>query len=172
MSKDGLNIVLIGFMGVGKTTIGRRTASKLGIDFYDTDEYIKKCEKMSAGELLKKKGEKYFEGAQRFAVMNIADKRNCLISTGGNTVCDEYNRELLAKNSLMVWLRGKAETVFENTKNSRNKRPELAGATLEDIKELLEQKAKYYEKCDVIIDVDDFEINEIADMIIEEYKKR
>ena len=89
-----------------------------------------------------------------------------------NTVCDEYNRELLAKNSLMVWLRGKAETVFENTKNSRNKRPELAGATLEDIKDLLEQKAKYYEKCDVIIDVDDFEINEIADMIIEEYKKR
>lgn len=172
MSDGGLNIVLIGFMGVGKTTIGRRTAGKLGIDFYDTDEYIKKCEKMSAGELLKKKGEKYFEGAQRFAVTNIVDNKNCLISTGGSTVCDEYNRKLLGENSVVVWLRAKAETVYENTKNSRNKRPEIADATLEDIDALLKQKSKYYENCDIIIDVDELDVNDIADMIVSEYKKR
>ncbi|MBE7027756.1 MAG: shikimate kinase [Ruminococcaceae bacterium] len=172
MSDIGLNIVLIGFMGVGKTTIGRRTAGKLGIDFYDTDEYIRKCEKMPAGELLKKKGEKYFQGAQRFAVTNIVDNRGCLISTGGNTVCDEYNRELLSRDSLVVWLRAKAETVYENTRNSRNKRPEIAGATVDDISVLLEQKSKFYENCDIVIDVDELEVNDIADMIISEYKKR
>lgn len=172
MSDIGLNIVLIGFMGVGKTTIGRRTAGKLGMDFYDTDEYIKKCEKMPAGELLKKKGEKYFQGAQRFAVTNIVDNRNCLISTGGNTVCDEYNMELLCKNSLVVWLRAKAETVYENTKNSRNKRPEISGASLEDIEALLNQKAKFYENCDIIIDVDELEVDDVADIIASEYNKR
>lgn len=172
MSDNGLNIVLIGFMGVGKTTIGRRTASKLGIDFYDTDEYIKKCEKMPAGELLKKKGAKYFEGAQRFAVMNIADNRNCLISTGGNTVCDEYNKELLKKDALTVWLRAKAETVFENVKNSRNKRPEISGASLEEIKKLIDEKAQFYEDCDVIIDVDETEVDDVCEKIIQEYKKR
>jgi len=172
MSDSGFNIVLIGFMGAGKTTIGRRCASKLGIDFYDTDEYIKKCEKMTVAEIVRKKGEKYFEGAQRFAVTNIVDNRNCLISTGGNTVCDEYNRELLKKDSLIVWLRADAETIYDNTKNSRNKRPELAGATLDDIKKLVKEKEAFYADCDVIIDVDDKEVNDIADLIIEEYNKR
>lgn len=172
MSDGGLNIVLVGFMGAGKTTIGRRTASKLGIDFYDTDEYIKKCEKMPVGEIIKKKGKKYFEGAQRFAVQNIIDNRNCLISTGGNTVCDEYNKELLKRNSLTVWLRASAETVYENTKNSRNKRPEIAGATLEEIKKLVEEKEQFYKDCDIVIDVDEKDINDIADQIAEEYSKR
>lgn len=172
MSEIGLNIVLIGFMGAGKTTIGRRTAGKLGIDFYDTDDYIKKCEKMSIDEIVKKKGEKYFEGAQRFAVTNLADNRNCLISTGGNTVCDEYNKELLKKNALTVWLRAKAETIYENTKNSRNKRPEITGATLDEIKALVTEKEKHYIDCDIVIDVDDLEVDEIADLIAQEYNKR
>lgn len=172
MIDSGLNIVLVGFMGVGKTTIGRRTASKLGIDFYDTDEYIKKCEKMSVGDIINKKGEKYFEGAQRFAVVNIVDKRKCLISTGGNTVCDEFNKELLKKDSLTVWLRAKAETIFENTKYSRNKRPEIDEKTIEDIKRLIEEKEKFYTDCDIVIDVDEKEVDEIADIICAEYKKR
>ena len=171
MSDSGLNIVLVGFMGAGKTTIGRRTASKLGIDFYDTDEYIKKCEKMAVGDIIKKKGEKYFEGAQRFAVKNIVDNRNCLISTGGNTFCDEYNKELLRTNSLVVWLRAKAETIYENTKNSRNKRPELAGASLDQIKIMVEEKEKFYKYCDIIIDVDEQDVNDVADQIICEYNK-
>ncbi len=172
MSEIGLNIVLIGFMGAGKTTIGRRTASKLGIDFYDTDDYIKKCEKMSIDEIVKKKGEKYFEGAQRFAVTNLADNRNCLISTGGNTVCDEYNKELLKKDALTVWLRAKAETVYENTKNSRNKRPEITGASLDEIKTLVAEKEKFYKDCDIVIDVDDKDVDEVAELIAQEYKKR
>lgn len=172
MSEAILNIVLIGFMGVGKTTIGRRAASKLGIDFYDTDDYIKKCEKMSIDEIIKKKGEKYFEGAQRFVVTNLADNVNCLISTGGNTVCDEYNKNLLKKNSMTVWLRADADTIYENTKNSRNKRPEISGATPEEIRKLVAEKEKFYEDCDIVIDVDAKEVNEVADIIVEEYKKR
>lgn len=172
MADTLLNIVLIGFMGVGKTTIGRRTSTKLGIDFYDTDDYVKKCEKMSIDEIIRKKGQKYFEGAQRFAVTNLVDYRNCLISTGGNTVCDEYNKELLKKDSLTVWLRAKAETIYENTKNSRNKRPEITGATLEEIEKLVAEKEKFYKDSDIIIDVDDKEIDEISDIIVKEYTKR
>ena len=127
---------------------------------------------MSIDEIIKKKGQKFFEGAQRFAVTNLFDFRNCLISTGGNTFCDEYNRELLKKDSVTVWLRAKAETIYENTKNSRNKRPEIFGASLEEIEKMVNEKEKYYEDCDIVIDVDNKDIDEISDIIVNEFTKR
>jgi len=165
------NIVLIGFMGTGKTTIGRRTATKLGLDFYDTDEYIKKCEGMSANDVLKKKGVKYFEGAQRFAVTNICEHKGILIATGGATVCDEKNRSLLSENGIFVWLRATPETIYENTKNSYNKRPEITGTTVEEIAAILSEREKHYSKCDIIIDVDKTrDIDEIVNELTEKIK--
>lgn len=149
------NIILVGFMGTGKTTVGRRVAGKLNMDFYDTDEYIKKCENMSVAEVLTKKGTKYFEGAQRFAVQNLCENRNCLIATGGSTLSDPVCQEMLFSGNLTVWLRAKPETICENLKNSYNKRAELQGKTTEEIIEILKEYEKDYEKSDIIIDVDE-----------------
>jgi len=148
------NIVLVGFTGTGKTTIGRRVASKLGLDFYDTDEYIKKCEGMSATDVYVKKGKKYFEGAQRFAVMNICENQNVLIATGGGTLSDEKNRDVLKKNGILVWLRARPETIYENTKNSHNRRLEIAGKSATEIAEILAAYEKDYKGADITIDVD------------------
>ena len=162
------NIILIGFMGTGKTTIGRRVAGKLGMDFYDTDEYIKRCENMSVSEIVAKKGTKYFEGAQRFAVTNLCESENTLIATGGSTVSDERCRAALAKNGIFVWLKATPETIFENTKNSRNKRPELAGKTLEELAVILKESEKDYENSDIVIDVDiSRDIDVLADAVVE-----
>lgn len=149
------NIIFVGFMGTGKTTIGRRVAGKLNMDFYDTDEYIKKCENMSVAEVLTKKGAKYFEGAQRFAVQNLCENANSLIATGGSTLSDSACREMLFADNLVVWLRAKPETICENLKNSHNKRAELLGKTTEEIIEVLNQYEKEYEKSHIIIDVDE-----------------
>ncbi len=161
------NIVLVGFLGTGKTTIGRRVASKIGLDFYDTDEYIRKCENMTIAEIMTKKGEKYFQGAQRFAVTNICENDHVLIATGGSTVSDAANRETLQKNGIFVWLRAKPETIYENTKNSHNKRVELVGKTVEEIAEILAEKEKDYQCADITVDVDETrDIDLIVDKVI------
>lgn len=165
------NIVLVGFMGTGKTTIGRRVASKLGLDFYDTDEYIKKCENMPVSEIMAKKGMKYFEGAQRFAVTNICENKNVLIATGGSTVCDPKNREKLKENGIFIWLRAKPETVYEHTKNSHNKRVEIAGKSVEEIAEILAIMEKDYADSEIIIDVDQKrDIDVVVDTVVEKIK--
>lgn len=167
------NIVLVGFMGTGKTTIGRRVAGKLGLDFYDTDEYIKKCENMSVSDIVTKKGIKYFEGAQRFAVNNICENKNILIATGGSTLSDAKNKEVLKENGILVWLRAKPETIYENTKNSHNKRLEISGKSAEEIAEILKEKEKDYKDSDIIIDVDNDssrDIDVVVDAVVEKIK--
>jgi shikimate kinase len=167
------NIILVGFMGTGKTTIGRRVSGKLNMDFYDTDEYIKKCEGMSVADVLTKKGAKYFEGAQRFAVQNICENKNALIATGGSTLHDQKCREILFENGITVWLRAKPETIYENLSNSRNKRAELTGKSLEEIIDIIKVYSEDYKKSDVIIDVDDNtnrDIDAVVDKVVEEIK--
>ena len=167
------NIILVGFMGTGKTTIGRRVSGKLNMDFYDTDEYIKKCEGMSVADVLTKKGAKYFEGAQRFAVQNICENKNALIATGGSTLHDEKCREILFESGVTVWLRAKPETIYENLSNSRNKLAELTGKSLEEIIEIIKVYSEDYQKSDVIIDVDDNtnrDIDMVVDKVVEEIK--
>lgn len=165
------NIVFIGFMGSGKTTIGRRVAAKFGIDFYDTDEYIKKCEKMSVYDIITKKGHTYFEGAERFAVTNLADHQNCLISTGGGTIIDPYNREILKKNGILVWLRASAKTVYDNTNRSHNKRAEICNASIEEIDKMLKEREEFYKDCDIVVDVDDKDIDKIVSYICQQAKE-
>ncbi len=165
------NIVLVGFMGTGKTTIGRRVAGKLGLDFYDTDEYIRKCENMSVADIVTKKGIKYFEGAQRFAVTNICENKNVLIATGGSTLSDEKNREILKKNGIFVWLRAKPETIYENTKNSHNKRLEIFGKSVEEIAQILKEREKDYIESNIVVNVDETrDIDAIVDTVIEKIK--
>ena len=168
------NIILVGFMGTGKTTVGRRVSGKLNMDFYDTDEYIKRCEGMPVSDVLTKKGAKYFEGAQRFAVQNICENKNALIATGGGTLADEKCSEIIFKNGITVWLRAKPETICENLSRSRNKRAELAGKSAEEIVSIIDTYAKDYEKSDIIIDVDENtnrDIDAVVDKVVEEIKK-
>ena len=168
------NIIFVGFMGTGKTTVGRRVSGKLNMDFFDTDEYIKKCENMSVAEVMTKRGKKYFEGAQRFAVQNICENQNALIATGGSTLSDEKCRDIIFNNGITVWLRAKPETIYENLKNSHNKRAELSGKSLDEIIEILADYSQYYQKSDIIVDVDENthrDIDAVVDKVVTEIKE-
>lgn len=167
------NIIFVGFMGTGKTTVGRRVSGKLNMDFYDTDEYIKRCENMSVADVLTKKGKKYFEGAQRFAVQNICENKNALIATGGSTLSDEKCRDIILQNGITVWLRAKPETIYENLKNSHNKRAELSGKSLEEIIDILCEYSQYYQMSDIVVDVDentDRDIDAVVDKVVNEIR--
>ena len=167
------NIILVGFMGTGKTTVGRRVSGKLNMDFYDTDEYIKKCENMPVADVLTKKGKKYFEGAQRFAVQNICENENALVATGGGTLMDDKCRDIIFTNGITVWLRAKPETICENLKNSHTKRAELSGKSLEEIVDIINEYETEYQKSDIIIDVDENthrDIDAVVDKVVAEIK--
>ena len=166
------NIVLIGFMGVGKTTIGKRVAAKLKIDFYDTDAAITRCEKMPVHELLRKKGAKYFEGAQRFAVSTLAQNNGCLISTGGDTVMDDFNLAELKKNGILFWLKATPETIYKNTRYSPGKRPALATVSLDALSQMIAEREPFYSQADVVISVDHDSIDDVAEQIIQEYTQK
>ena len=141
------------------------------MDFYDTDEYISRMEHMKVSEIMTKKGMKYFEGAQRFAVTNICENENVLIATGGSTVSDEKNHTLLKQNGIFVWLRAKPETVYENTKNSHNKRVEIAGKSVEEIAEIQSAMEKDYADSEIVIDVDKSrDIDAVVDIVTEKIK--
>ena len=163
------NIVLVGFMGSGKTTVGKRVAAKLKIEFYDTDEAIFRCEKMPVYELLQKKGAKYFEGAQRFAVSTLAQNEGCLISTGGDTVMDSFNLTELKKNGILCWLKASAETVYQNTRHSVSRRPGLAQATPKEIEAMMKEREPFYEQADIVVSVDEHDIDRVVDEIITQY---
>ncbi len=163
------NIVLIGFTGVGKTTVGRRVAAKLKIEFHDTDEAIFRCEKMPVHELLKKKGAKYFEGAQRFAVSTLAQNEGIVISTGGDTVLDPFNVEALQKNGILFWLSADSLTVYQNTRRTASRRIGLANATLSDIEKMMAERAPFYKKADVVIPVGHDDSDSVVDEIIKQY---
>ena len=98
------NVVLIGFMGAGKSSTGRMLASRLGCAFLDLDRHIEKQEQKTVSEIFAEKGEDYFRRCERKAVQEIMTRKNIVVATGGGTVKDEENRRLFKDWGVMVCL--------------------------------------------------------------------
>ena len=104
------NIVLIGFMGSGKTTFGRWVSRRHNRKFYDTDEYIEKKQNTTISEIFATKGEEAFRDMETETVKELSDTLdNCVISVGGGLVLREVNRELLRKLGTVVYLKASEE---------------------------------------------------------------
>ncbi len=102
---DKANIALVGFMGSGKTTIGRLLSEKMGWDFVDTDSEIEKLSEMTAPEIFKKRGEPFFREKEKSLIRTlVSDSRKKIFSLGGGAVLDEETRSLLARRCQVIWL--------------------------------------------------------------------
>ena len=99
-----MNIVLCGFMGCGKSTIGKQLAKKLGINFVDTDEYVEQSENMKISEIFDKIGEDYFRNAEFEACKKFSQENNYVISTGGGALTFERNVNIFKDNSIIVFI--------------------------------------------------------------------
>ena len=99
------NIILIGFMGSGKTTIGRLLAEEYSLEYYDIDEFIEENTKLSSPEIFKKAGESWFRDQEAFALTCLTDATNRLIATGGGIVEREENLETLKKGGTVIYLK-------------------------------------------------------------------
>ena len=167
------NIVLIGFMGTGKTTNGRRIAKKLDREFIDTDCYIESENKIKIDELFKRYGEKYFRLLENKAILNISNTTDKVISTGGGTILVSENVNLLKKNGIVFFLDSSVETICNHLKNSYRKRPLLNKRNWEkDVFNLLNERHNIYlNTADYVIKVDGKKHFQIVDEIIDIYNK-
>lgn len=160
------NLVLIGFMGSGKSTIGRYLEKTLEMKLVDIDSYIEEKNKMSIREIFEKYGEDRFRKFEVEACRELGSLNNTIISTGGGIVLNEKNIEELGKDSLIVYLNVHRKTLYKRLKNSKN-RPLLDGDKLwEKIQTTMDFRQELYEKsADFVVDIKDEDTFEVADKI-------
>lgn len=148
------NIVLTGFMGTGKTEVGKELSRLLGIKMIDIDSEIEKAEGITINEIFKRYGESKFRDIETEMIKKISTENNLIISTGGGAVLREENIKMLKENGVIVCLFATPETIFERTKDNSDRPLLKVDNPLCKIKELLEYRLPFYKKADIIIDTE------------------
>ncbi len=158
------NIVLIGFMGTGKSTVGRRLAQSLAWNFFDTDYVIEDVTNLSVTEIFRRHGETRFRSEERIVVKRLSQQERIVIATGGGTVLNPLNWEALAKNGIMIGLHASIEAILSRIGHKHN-RPLLKGPR-EEIEKLWSERQKYYAKADFTVDTSQKNIDEVVNEIL------
>lgn len=120
----GQPIVLVGLMGVGKSTVGRRLATRLNLPFVDADTEIETAAGMSIPDIFARFGEPYFRDGERRVISRLIDGRRKVIATGGGAFINDETRALILEQALAIWLRAAPEILAERVKR-RDNRPLL-----------------------------------------------
>ncbi len=163
------NIVLVGFMGTGKTTVGRLLSEQTGMPLVDMDERIKARAGKTINRIFAEDGEAAFRTLERQIARELSAQSGQVVSTGGGVVLDPDNISDYEKNGLVVCLLASAETILERVEND-NSRPLLAGEKREKILQLLETRRPLYEAFEHKIDTEGAPPESIASQIVALYE--
>ena len=147
--------MLVGMMGVGKSTIGRKLAQALDFTFADADSEIEEAAQMSVSEIFSEFGEDYFRDGERRVIARLLEEKNCVIATGGGAFVQDDTRELIKQSGITIWLDSDVETLVERV--SRNdKRPLLRGGDVREIvTRMKEEREAAYAQAQIRIISDD-----------------
>ncbi len=172
--KKGKHLVLIGFMGSGKTSIGRSMSYKLKRAFYDTDKMIEEKEGVTISEIFATKGEKYFRELETKVLREVReDKIPRIYSLGGGTPVSLQNQPLIKTIGTVVYLRLSPEEVWERLKGDTTRPLLQCDDPLAKIKNLMSLRAPAYERCaDIIIDNGSKDRDDVIKEILGELEKR
>lgn len=171
MNRRERNIVFIGFMGTGKTTIARELSKVIGCRFVDSDKIISEESGMTVEEIFETLGEEIFRKIEREVIKNISNLENAVISVGGGAVVDPENVFNLRKNGILILLTASPETILANISKSET-RPLLKKANvLEEIKQLLKKREEAYKNYDYEISVDNLSVEEVLNRAIKLLKE-
>jgi len=166
------NLVLLGMMGVGKSTLGKIVAKKQGLEFIDTDDRIEKKCSMKVAEIFKKKGEKFFRLEEEKEVLKSLKKSNCVIALGGGGFMNRTVRSNILKNAVSVWLDSNLEIISKRTKWNK-KRPLLDKQNNQKkINKLYAERENIYKLANHRINCDNLNKENIANKIIFFYEKQ
>ena len=163
------NLILIGMMASGKSTIGRLLAKKLKLRFYDTDFIIEKKTKMKIYEIFKKKGETEFRNLEEKITLKLLKKSNCVISLGGGAFLNNKIRRVVQNSGTSICLDWSHKTIINRIKKN-NKRPIALNLTSNEIKDLIINRSKIYSEAKYNINCENMTKLEILNKIIEMLK--
>ena len=158
------NIVLIGMMAAGKTTIGFKLANKLGYEFIDIDSEIEKSENDKITNIFKNKGEEYFRKIEERMTLIVLDKKNSVISLGGGAFLNEKIRKKIKKNGTSFWLKWKIKTILDRI-SKNNRRPLAIKLKSKDIINLYRNRVKFYKLSDFKVNCENKNKNDIINKI-------
>ena len=165
-----MKVVLLGYMGSGKSSIGKVLAKTLNLPFIDLDEYIEYQEKLSISEIFRTKGEIYFRKIEGLYLKEILQlKYDAVISLGGGTPCYGKNLELIQQNSKSIYLKASIDAILSRLKNELTQRPLIAEIGIENLKEYIAkhlfERTSFYEKATHTVLVNSKSIEEIVEEI-------
>ncbi|MBR5988326.1 shikimate kinase [Prevotella aff. ruminicola Tc2-24] len=150
-------IILVGYMGAGKTTIGKALSQELGIVFYDLDWYIENRMRKTVTQIFAEKGEEGFRLIEHNMLHEIAEFEDVIISCGGGTPCFFDNMDYLNEQGQVIYLKATPEVLYKHLLMSKGERPLLKGKSPEElitfIREQLEKREIFYNKARYTLDV-------------------
>jgi shikimate kinase len=166
------NIVLIGFMATGKSTIGRRLALHLNRDFVDTDKEIEKITGMTVAQIFARDGIRRFRSEENLLAKRLAPKEDLVIATGGGMVLNPENIRLLKENGVLISLTAAPEIICARVKGKKT-RPLLQGGALDNrINRLLTERQYLYDQADLVVDTGTCSVGETVEKIISYLSER
>lgn len=150
-------IILIGYMGSGKTTVGRALAKELSMPFYDLDWYIESRRRKTVPQIFAERGEEGFREIERYMLHEVAEFEDVIISCGGGTPCFFDNMDYLNQQGDVIWLKADPEVLYKHLLMGKTERPLLKGKSPEElmafIRGQLEQREPFYAKARHVVDV-------------------
>lgn len=158
------NIVLIGFMGTGKSTVGKRLALSLAWDFVDTDCEIGEVTNLSVSEIFRRHGETRFRSEESIVVARLSQQEQLVIATGGGTVLNPLNWNALAQNGIVIALHASLEAILARI-GHKNDRPLLKGSR-EAIEKLWSERQECYAQADFVVDTSQKNVDEVVREIL------
>ena len=160
-------IVLVGLMGAGKTSIGRRLAKELNIEFRDSDQEIEKKVGCSVAEIFEGFGESYFRQVERETIQDLLKNATPhVLATGGGAFMDAETRELIKEEGLSVWLRAALDVIIDRVSRNDNRPLLNTGNPREILEKLIEVRYPIYAEADLVVDSDSGPHYKVVEQII------
>lgn len=150
-----MRIYLIGFMGCGKSTLGRKMAELMNLNFIDLDKYIEERNFKTIPLIFAEEGEQGFREKEKYALEEVSQFENVIIGTGGGTPCFFDNMELMNRTGITIYISPDTETLANRISHSRTERPLVAGKSREEliffIEQTLEKRNPFYHRSKIIL---------------------
>ncbi|GHA26679.1 shikimate kinase [Devosia pacifica] len=164
---NGRPLVLVGMMGAGKTTVGRRLANRLERSFYDSDEEIERAAQMSIPEMFEQRGEAEFRSGETRVISRLLNEPNIVLATGGGAFMNPETRALIKSAALSVWIKADFELLFKRV-SKRSNRPLLKTADPRGtLKQLIDARYPVYAEADVTVVSRDVPHDSVASALVE-----
>ncbi len=165
-------VALIGLMGAGKTTLGRYFARSLSVDFIDSDDEIVKRAGISIQDIFELSGEEKFRDIEQRVIADILEGSPVILSTGGGAFISPKTRDILGNKSVTIWLRAEPETLLSRMEDLHSRPLLTKGDPLLTLTNLSDERKRYYEQADMIIDTDNLSATQALRELVSALQER